>query len=301
MLYDKSKTQLSIPGGTKILPINLNRLWIVFLLFNFAMVSLDLLIAHFPNYFLLIAGDSAVPGRVLQQWQKFIPIGYSPFTAVVLFIVLVSDMKFLLTKGLLYLTIPAGIIIGILGTYYHLLPRLEISIGSLYENIIFGSPLTGPPIFILLSLYILILIRKAGNEAVKADKWLSICNGIFFLILALDTIFEHSHNYFSSLFQWIPLLIGLFAGFYLLLRGIFSLNKNRADTIIIYSIIFVSLATGAGGFLFHIIRNLSHTQIGVSSFFIRLFTGSPLFAPLLFANSGIFVLLSELRKTEVDE
>jgi len=270
------------------------------LAFNFAFITLDIYIAHFLSQFLSIFIKNGVnPANTEVLWGKFIPLIFSPVYASFLLITAITDIKSTLHKKWIKMFSYLSIIIGILGFYFHVAHKFHFSRENLAENFIFGPPALAPVMFILLALYVLSILSEdtnvTFNKPTKKSKFLIYLTAIQFIMLVFLSAFEHSHNYFASIYEWIPPVIGFFIFSFLLFSMTLIKNDGRFNsnffTKIYFLLMIFSILAGVAGFGFHVFRNATLHTHGISNYFINTFIGSPVFAPLLFTNGGIFGVL----------
>ena len=302
MLFHDTPIDIKIGKNRVLFSISQNRLWFIFLAFNFAFLTLDTYIAHFLSQFLSVfIGKGLNPADTSIVWQKYIPFIFSPIFAIFLLKVAITDVKSIAQKNGMKIFAYGGIIIGILGFYYHLLHKFFFLNVSFTENIIFGPPLLAPIMYVILSLYILSILweDKVNYPSESRNKFLIYLTSAQILVLVLLAAFEHSHNYFASIYEWIPLVVGFFTFTFLLFSVVVLKEKGKLNSklfnIIFFSIMIISVITGVFGFGFHVYRNATMHIHGVSNYFVKVFVGSPIFAPLLFANASIFMILVYLK------
>ncbi len=309
MLFQDTLLDIKI-GKRTFFSISQNRLWLFFLAFNFAFLTFDTYIAHFLGHFFdVFISDATNPADTNIALGEYIPVIFSLIFGISVLILAITDIKSKKIKNWIKLLSYLSIIIGLLGFYYHISHNFFFTKVNVVENIIFGPPLLAPLMYIILSLYILAILREDSLtlsfiQKKKRNTFLIYLTAVQVLIVVLLSTFEHSHNYFSSIYEWIPIVIGFFAFSFLLFSPTLLNDKGKFNKGLLpkiyFTIIIVFLMTGICGFGFHIYRNAMQHIPGVSKYF-KSFVGSPIFAPLLFANLSIFMILVYFKINSEDK
>ncbi len=309
MLFNDTPLDIKI-GKHNFFSISQNRLWLFFLTFNFAFLSFDTYIAHFLGHFFdIFIKNNANPSDTHIVWGEYIPVIFSLIFTIFLLISAITDIKTKRLKNWIKLLSYLSIIVGVLGFYFHISHNFFFTKVNIVENIIFGPPLLAPVMYIILSLYILSILGEdtpVSNtiQKRKRNTFLIYITAVQVLIVVLLSTFEHSHNYFSSIYEWIPIIIGFFTFSFLLFCATLLNDEGKFNkgllTQIYFTLIFGSLFIGVLGFGFHVYRNATQHIPGISKYF-KSFVGSPIFAPLLFANISIFLILIYFKINNEDK
>ena len=293
MLYQDATLDIKINKDKVLFSISQNRLWFFFLAFNFAFISLDIYIAHFLSPFLsLFLKDGINPANTEVTFYKLIPFIFSPLFALVLLKIAITDIKSDFEMKVLKFFIFLSVVVGLLGFYYHIVPNLHFTRVNFGENFIYGAPIFTPLMYVILPLYLPYVISSKEKDQSKALIYLT---AIQFLILVILSAFEHSHNYFASIFEWIPIAVGFFIFTFLIFSSLIYYENekfwSKSFSKIYLTIMIVSIIIGIVGFGFHLYVNVFHHTEGVGNYFVNAFVGSPIVAPLSFANASLFGLL----------
>jgi hypothetical protein len=110
---------------------------------------------------------------------------------------------------------------------------------------------------------------------------------IFVLAALISSVLDHSRFNLDNGWVWLPIIVGLFGVAACLSLG-FIREPTRADLTIYAVSMILLIMVGAIGFVLHLNTSLVPCGIFVVERFVR---GSPLLAPLLFANVGLLGLV----------
>jgi hypothetical protein len=206
-----------------------------------------------------------------------------------------------------------SIIVGLLGTYYHLqragLVGATVAQGREVSALIWAPPFLGPAFFVLIGVLGISAawiedpvesgrLRLLGRQTIQMPysktRAYFLIVGIFILITTISSVMDHSRLNFENRWVWLPMMSGVFAAVVAVTLG-FIHAPTRADLTVYAVAMFMLLLVGAVGFALHISTNTSLVNAVVIERFIR---GSPLLAPLLFANVGALGLIVLLDPAE---
>lgn len=208
-----------------------------------------------------------------------------------------------------------SIIVGLLGTYFHLqragLIGSTVAAGRTVNALIWAPPFLGPMFFVLIGVLGISAAWiedpvNSGRLRLLANRYVQmpysktrayfLIVGMFALITTISSVMDHSRLNFENPWVWLPMMAGVFATVTAVILGIID-RPTRADLTIYTTAMLLVFVVGAVGFLLHINSNLVFRDIVVVERFLR---GSPLLAPLLFCNAGLLGLIVLLDPAEED-
>jgi hypothetical protein len=244
--------------------------------------------------------------------REWIPIVFGVTAGVLLGLAGLISLKYRMAANLLATGVfTASIIVGVLGSYFHLYRALQpyAQAGSqvALSFLVWAPPLLGPITFALVGI---LGMSAAWQEAPFGSGRLVLPGGrmlqmpysktrAYFLLAAvamlatlISSVFDHAHSNFANPWTWIPTVAGVFAMLVMLVLG-FIESPSRSD-LATYAWTMIGLAlVGVLGAVLHIDHNLIRGKEVVLERFIR---GAPLLAPLLFANMGLIGLVVLLEE-----
>lgn len=275
------------------LPVSRDQAVLLFVAVDEIMLGLETFLAHSIS-------------RTIRP-NEWIPIVAGPIIGV---LVLISLLSYRRQRGLsamlILLTMSASIVIGLLGTYFHLVRAIHLSAPPGQQvtlaRLIWAPPVIAPPVFVLIGVLGLLAFmaeRPAGSGALWL--WDASCLRLPFsklrmyfflvslgiLIAAVTSVMDHAHTNFASRWLWIPTVTGIFGTVVTFVLGIIE-KPSRADLITYLGIVLVLLVVGPIGVLLHIQADLNEQNIVVIEQFIR---RAPLLAPMVFSNMGLLGLI----------
>jgi hypothetical protein len=118
--------------------------------------------------------------------------------------------------------------------------------------------------------------------------------GIFALFTTISSVLDHSRLNFENPWVWLPMIAGIFATIAAVALG-FVEHPTRTDLATYTVSMAILLVAGVVGAVLHANTNLVAQGVILVERFIR---GSPLLAPLLFANAGLLGLIVLLDPAE---
>jgi hypothetical protein len=258
-------------------------LWLeVFLVFNFACLTGDILLAHSENSF--------------RHRAEYIPLWFSGAAAAMLIIGMAARLRsqsLILWKWIGYGVGWLSICVGVAGVGYHL------ESGFFYEHTLksltYAAPFAAPLAYVGLG-SLLLMNRMVPFPSREWAKWV-----VFFAVGGFAGNFglslsDHAVNGFFRWTEWIPVFsCALAVGFLLMLfAGEESARFFRICALILVLQIFV----GTAGFVLHGLADLH----GPSKDFVQnVIHGAPPFAPLLLPNLALLGLLGLLAADQVDK
>jgi len=282
------------------LPISRDQLFLLMAAINQVFIGVDIYLAHnitggikpnewIPIIFGVIAGFLLLLSGIIAIRQR-------PFATILANFVFISS-----------------IVIGILGAYFHLNRTLLLdSVLSGQETItalIWAPPIIGPMFFILISILGISAawvespadsgrLKLLGNRSIqmpysKTRAYFFIV-AIFILATLISSILDHARFRFDNPWVWLPVASALFGVTTCLFLGV--IEKPSPSDIMIHTVAMLLLiVVGLIGFFLHTESSVTASGAILIERFLR---GSPLLAPMLFANVGLMGLLILLDPTE---
>jgi hypothetical protein len=214
--------------------------------------------------------------------------------------------------GLASVVLVSSIIVGLLGTYYHLvraaLPNAPFGRRISITLLIWAPPIVAPLTFSLVGLWGMSAaweedppgsgrLRLWGDRAVQLpySKTRAYLFMVSLAILAtlLSSTLDHARTEFDG-WLWAPTLAGVLG--VVIAFGLAAIDRpNRYDVAVYVGTMILLILVGVVGAALHIQYDLTAAAEIVPERFIR---GAPFLAPLLFANVGLFGLIALLDPRE---
>ncbi|MHB9146120.1 MAG: hypothetical protein ACYC5Y_12375 [Symbiobacteriia bacterium] len=285
-----------VDQGRLPLPLSKDRLLLALVAFNFAILFVDVAIAHSQNHYF--------------PRYEWIPLIYSPFAAAAAGLAAAWDAPPPWVSRVHAAIMVAGFFIGILGTVFHALGSMVPGLQPALGWAIYGSPVMAPLSFAGVALVGLVLVSRYGAyrggppafDAPLPDSLLSpktrlllLLVALGFLVTTLVSLLDHARTGFHIVYTWIPVVTG-FLGFFITL-GLSRIKPAREETASFAVAMLLSMFVGLVGFGLHIAADVARGGGALQT--QRLFYQAPLLAPLLFANLGLFGLLAALEPVPV--
>lgn len=251
-------------------------LWLeVFLIFNFASLTGDILLAHSENSF--------------RHRAEYIPLWFSAAAAAMLIIGMAARLRspsLILWKWIGYAVGWLSVCVGVAGVVYHL------ESGFFYErtlrSLTYAAPFAAPLAYVGLGC-LLLMNRMVLFPSREWAKWV-----VFFAVGGFAGNFglslsDHAVNGFFRWTEWIPVFsCALAVGFLLML---FAGEESARFLRICALILVLQILVGTAGFVLHGLADLH----GPSANFVEnVIHGAPPFAPLLLPNLALLGLLGLL-------
>ncbi len=274
------------------LPMEKNRLLLMFVGFNLIFTGLDVALAHSINSFIPV--------------YEWIPVYFAPLGAITSFIVALqeSPKKWASLLHIMFMSI--GILVGVIGTAFHAMAVLNPMGNLTWIWVVFGSPILAPLSFAgisLLGLYGITKDVENGNgllevpgvgvfkAPISRDKHFLWLVGLGFGASAITSIIDHA-QYGYNFYKMIAIIFGLFATSVVTTLAV-SKSWRRGDELVYFWTMIAAIAVGILGFGFHLSADLAGTgQISLE----RILAFAPIFAPLLFCDLGVLGLLVVAKK-----
>lgn len=296
-----------VPGiGDFHLPLSRNDLLLLLVAFTEIGMGVETALAH------LISGNIK-PG-------ESIPVIFGPIAGIILILMLglrirargatlVSSLGVIAT-GL------ASVGVGIIGTAFHwsraLPPDYFPNYGLQLDWVIYAPPVAGPLAFAGVGLLAIIaLLEDTKPESGKLTLphvftfhtplpqtrqffWL-IAFGLY--AATLSAFLDHARTGFSSVFVWIPIILGVYGSIATTLMGIYGHHKKE-DYFTFFWTMIAMIVMGVLGMGLHINADLPEGSAGIQ--IERFIRGAPIMAPMLFAIMGSFGLIAMID-AEIEE
>ncbi len=269
------------------LPMEKNRLLLLFVGINLAFTGIDVALAHAINSF--------VP---VYEW---IPVLFAPVGAVSS-IALSFQNRPRGWLALLHIALMcAGILVGALGTAFHAAAVLNPGGHLTWSWVVFGSPILAPLAFCGISLIGLYAVTEEVHDQpgvlavpglgtfrapISRERHFLWLVGLGFAGSALTSMIDHA-QYGYTFYKLIAIAFGLFATAVVLSLAV-ARNWERGDELVFFWTMLLAVVVGTLGFGFHLSADLAGTgQLSLE----RMLAFAPVFAPLLFCDLGMLGLL----------
>lgn len=281
------------------LPFTRDQLMLLMMAVNEIFLGVDTYLAH------------SISGTI--RPNEWIPIIFGPIAGVLLLVAgLIALKRRPLATVIATLVFLASTVVGLLGTYFHLvraiLPYAPAGQQASISLIVWAPPILGPLTFALVGLLgisavwvedppdsgILTLLggRRLHLPYSKTRAYFLIV-GLGILATVISSVLDHARTGFTNPWLWVPTATGVFGVIVAITLGLLD-APTRADLITYTATMLLLIGVGMVGAVLHIDDNLS-LRIVVIERFIR---GAPVLAPLLFANMGSLGLIVLLDANE---
>lgn len=271
------------------------------------MLAVNEILMGVETYLAHSISDKLVPG----EW---IPIIFGPLAGIMLLVAGLIAFRRRMTANIIgSLVFLASIIVGLLGSYFHL--RRAVLFTAPYGQqvsiplLVLAPPLLGPITFALVGILGLSAAWQedpagSGRLVLPGGRSLQLpfskTRAYFFLIglgaliTVISSAIDHARTGFVNPWVWIPIAVGVFGATAILLLGIFDV-PTRADLTTYTVAMILLILTGMLGSGLHISQDLTNLGAIIGERFIR---GAPVMAPMLFANMGALGLIILLDSGE---
>jgi hypothetical protein len=281
------------------LPLTRDQLMLLMTAINEIFLSVDIYLAH------------SISGSILRE--EWIPIYFGVSAGLLLLLAgLIAFRNRPLATVMANLVLVGSVIVGLAGVYFHL--RRANLLGGPVEGesvslLVWAPPFLGPFIFSLMGVLGISAawiedppdsgrLRLLGSRHVQMPysktRAYFLIVGIGSLVTVISSVLDHSRLNFENPFVWLPMTIGVFGTVAAVTMG-FLARPTRTDLTTYTAAMLMMIGVGVVGFLLHANTNLIAQGTVIVERFIR---GSPLLAPLLFANMGLLGLLVLLDPAE---
>ena len=278
------------------LPMEKNRLLLIFVGLNLFVTGIDVALAHSINSF--------VP---VYEW---IPIYYFPIGAMSCFIIAFQTIPKKIFSLIHISLMSTGLMVGFLGTAFHMNAVLN-PLGHLsWAWLVFGSPILAPLAFSgisLLGLYAIteevkdspgvLVIQGLGtfHAPITRDKHFLWLVGLGFGASAITSIIDHA-QYGYNPYKLIAIVFGIFATSVVLTIAL-SDKWSKKDELVFFWTMIAAIVVGVMGFGFHLSGDLAGTgKISLE----RMLVFAPILAPLLYGDLGMLGLIVVARQKKPD-
>jgi hypothetical protein len=274
------------------LPIEKNRLLMLFVGVNLLFTGIDVVLAHSIN--------SYIP---VYEW---IPIIYFPLGSLSCFLIALRSRPGKIQALIHIMLMILGVLVGIIGTAFHANAVLNPAGYLTWSWVVFGSPILAPLAFSgisLLGLYAVTeevegqpgVLQIPGLGTFKAPisrerhfLWLV---GLGFGASAITSVIDHA-QYGYTFYKLIAIVFGLFATSVVLYLSV-AKEWTKGDGLVYFWTMISAIVIGVLGFGFHLSADLAGT--GAISL-ERILAFAPVLAPLLFSDLGMLGLLVVARE-----
>jgi hypothetical protein len=264
--------------------------WVeVFVLVNFAALTLDIYLAHSVNEF--------------RRWPEYIPLYFSMGAPVVLLaglLVLGRERRAPLWLDPGFLVGWAAVLLGLVGMVLHLDSHFFLE--KTLRSLVYSAPFAAPLAYTGLGL-LLIMNRLVDPESLEWGQWVTLLALGGFLGNFVFSLTDHAQIGFvyetsPSPILWIPVVSSAFAVGFLAVP--FLVRVDRRFLAICAAVLVWQALVGLLGFYYHLTADLHGPSRNLLDNVIH---GAPLMAPLLFPNLvllafiGVWVMSRRLPET----
>lgn len=262
-------------------PLPIKQIILLFSAISFAIIFVDVIIAHSQNNF--------IPS------PEWIPLIFSLIASLITFVYTFNDKNPLVRK-LYRVTMIFGIIIGLVGSVFHIFGNTSTNRTEVLEWLVFGTPVFAPIAFTGMALFGLALMNPNPQRLMRLVA-------LGFILTALTAFFDHAQTHFESSYTLIPVISGFFTFIFMWLssRSIEETDVELSEANITmgnmyYAVMLIMIVVGLIGFYLHIAINLEGT---VQFPWARMMHKVPVLAPLIFAQMGVLGILSSLTENRI--
>jgi hypothetical protein len=281
------------------MPLTRDQLMLLMMAINEIFLGIDTYLAH------------SISGTI--RPYEWIPIISGLVIGVLLLVAgLIAVRRRPLASTIATLAFVASIVVGLLGTYFHLvrafLPYAPAGQQVTVSLMVWAPPILGPLTFALVGWLGIsaawieepadsgILALPGGKQLrlpyskTRAYFWIV---GIGILMTVISSVLDHARTGFVNPWLWVPTVSGVFGTTVAVMLGMLD-KPTRADLFTYASAMILLTIVGLIGAVLHFYDNLSLNEVLIERF-IR---GAPFLAPLLFCNMGGLGLLVLLDADE---
>lgn len=271
------------------IPFDRDQIMLLMVAVNQIFLGLDIFLAH--------SNDGII------KPYEWIPVAFGPVAGTSLVIAgIIAFRNRTLANIFASLTFLLSILVGLLGTYFHL-ERALLPFAAAGERVttsllIWGPPLLCPITYVLIGVIGLSaawietpvdsgLLRLFGNRQTqmptnKTQIYFFLV-GMFMLVTVLNSVFDHARVHFENIWLWLPTLVGVYATVVTVVLGFYD-RLRKIDLYIFISAMGLMVVVGLIGFVLHVERNLGGQGAILIERFLR---GAPILVPLLFCNMAM--------------
>jgi hypothetical protein len=282
------------------LPLSRDQLMLLLAAINQLFLAIDIYLAH------------SISGTI--NAGEWIPIIFGAAAGVLLLLAgFIALRNRPLATILANLVLLASIVIGLMGVFFHLVRAGIIGGGSPMTQavglLVWAPPFLGPLAFVLVGALGISAawiedpvdsgrLRLLGSTHLQLPysktRAYFLIVGIFALITVISSTFDHARSNFANPAVWLPASVGVFSTVVAIALG-FIAKPTQTDLMTFTLAMVLMIVVGLIGALLHLNSNLVAQGTIIVERFIR---GSPLLAPLLYANVGLLGLVTLLDPSE---
>jgi len=251
-----------------------------FVIFNFACLTGDIVLAHGSNHF--------------RNSAEYIPLFFSPIASVLLLAAFLLRLRFNWSgawKGIGYLIGWASIVVGAAGVLYHLDSHFFYE--RTLKSLTYTAPFAAPLAYVGLGCLTL-MNRMISHETREWSQWVLFFAAGGFAGNFVLSLADHATNAFFYWTEWIPVVSSALAvGFLsaLLVSDTAPPGFRRLCT----HVVLLQGLVGTLGFVLHFWADL-HGPAG--RLIDNLLSGAPPFAPLLLPNLSLLAWIALQARSE---
>lgn len=269
------------------LPMQKNRLLMIFVGINLMFTGIDVMLAHSINNYIPV--------------YEWIPIIYFPFGALSCLLIAFQNNPKKWASLIHIALMVVGIIVGVLGTAFHAYAVLNPAGYLTWAWVVFGSPILAPLAFAGISLLGLYAITEEVNDKpgmlnvpglgifkapISRDRHFLWLVGLGFAASAVTSIIDHA-QYGYTFYKMIAIVFTIFASTIVLYLAV-SKDWSKGDELVYFWTMIAAVFVGLLGFGFHLSADLA----GTGAFSLeRILAFAPVLAPLLISDLGMLGLL----------
>jgi hypothetical protein len=276
------------------LPMEKNRLLLIFVGINLFFTGIDVALAHSINSFIPV--------------YEWIPIYFFPLGALSCFVISFQSNPQKIPALIHIALMVVGILVGVIGMAFHMNAVLN-PLGHLsWAWLVFGSPILAPLAFSGISLLGLYAITEEVDDTpgvlnvpglglfhapISRDKHFLWLVGLGFGASAVTSIIDHA-QYGYNVYKLIAIVFGIFATSVVLTAAL-SNHWTKKDELVYFWTMIAAIVVGVMGFGFHLSADLAGTgKISLE----RMLVFAPVFAPLLYSDLGMLglIVVAQRRK-----
>lgn len=284
------------------LPLSRDQIMLLLAAINELFLGIDIYLAH------------SISGTITPN--EWIPIIFGLTSGVVLLVAGVIALRYRAFATILAnLVFVGSIIVGLLGVFFHLVRAGVVRdagltpAGEAVGLLVWAPPFLGPFAFVLVGALGISAawvedppdsgrLRLLGKRTIQLPysktRAYFLIVGLFGLVTVISSTFDHARSQFENAWVWLPLLVGIYVTVVALALGF--IRRPTAADIGVYTVAMIlCLLTGLIGAVLHANTNLVGQGVVVIERFIR---GSPLLAPMLYANTALLGLVALLDPRE---
>lgn len=250
----------------------------IFILANFAFLSLDIYVAHSINRF--------------RHWAEWIPFAFSIVAALALLPGVARSVQSGGRQRPTWVGSAVGslaILVGIAGMFWHL--NSHFFSGQTIQNLVYAAPFAAPLAYAGLG-FLLLANRMLERRSTAWAQWvLFLALGGFVGNFALSLL-DHAQNGFFVPSEWIPVAASALAIGTLAVA--LAKPHDRGYAVFVTLVLALEIVVGLLGFAFHLAADLGGPG-GLRENFLY---GAPIFSPLLFPNLALLAGIALLALTD---